>query len=66
MTEYTETETEPDDPEAKVLDALADGMPYAFVVATSIEPLNLRLGSNHSVATVRALLVQALKALPES
>ncbi|MET0916703.1 MAG: hypothetical protein ABWY81_10955 [Jiangellaceae bacterium] len=67
MTEYSEIEAASDDPEGRVLDALADGQPYAFLVATEIDPdLRLRLASNHSVSTIRALLNQALRALPES
>lgn len=64
--EYSEIVADDDDAEGKVLDAFADGMPYAFVVATSIEPLRLRVASNHDVPMIRALLSQALKALPES
>lgn len=63
--DYKETVAEPDDVESRVLDALAGGMPYAFVVATSLDPLDLRVATNHDGATVRALLNQTLRALPE-
>lgn len=63
--DYTETIADEGDAEGKALDAFANGMPYAFVVATSIEPLHLRVGSQVDVATIRALLVATLKALPE-
>lgn len=61
---YTEVDASDDDPEGRVLDSLAYGMPYAFVVATSIEPLDLRLAANYDTGTIRALLEQTLKALP--
>lgn len=64
MTEYTETEADPNDAEGRVLETLANGMPYAFVVATELEPLNLRVASQHDLGTLRALLVQTLRALP--
>lgn len=65
MTEYTETLADPDDAEGRVLDTLADGMPYAFVVATDLEPLNLRVATGAGdVGLVRALLGQTLRALP--
>lgn len=63
-TDYSETMAPDGDAEGKILDTLANGMPYAFVVATSIDPLNLRVGSADDVGTIRALLVQTLKALP--
>lgn len=65
-TEYRETETEaaPDDAEGRVLDALAGGMPYAFVVATRLDPLDLRVATNHEADTLRALLNQTLRAMP--
>lgn len=64
-TTYTETEGEPDSAEGKILDMLANGMPYAFITATSLDPLNLRVASElHDVDTLRALLVQTLRALP--
>lgn len=62
--EYTETEAAPDDPESRVLEALADEMPYAFVVATGLDPLTLRVATGSGVDTVRALLNQTLRALP--
>lgn len=65
-TEYTETEAEPDDVEGKVLEALADGAPYAFVVATSLKPLEIRIASGNGPDVIRALLEQTLRALPES
>lgn len=65
MTEYTETVADDNDAEGRVLETLANGMPYVFVVATSIDPLNLRVGSQHNVDTIRALLEKTLKALPE-
>lgn len=64
-TTYTETEGEPDSAEGRILDALANGMPYAFITATSLDPLNLRVASElHDVETLRALLLQTLRALP--
>jgi hypothetical protein len=63
-TEYTETVAPDDDAETRVLGALADDMPYVFVVATSLEPLNLRVDSQHGVDVIRSLLKQTLKALP--
>lgn len=61
---YTETESI-DDTEGKILTALANRMPYAFVVATSLDPLDLRVASElPDVETLRALLVQTLRALP--
>lgn len=65
MPEYKETEAEPDDAESAVLDALAGGKPYAFVVATSLEPLDLRAATNHDGDTLHALLNQTLRALPD-
>lgn len=62
--EYSEIEAPEDDAEARVLDALANNMPYAFIVATELEPLNLRVASGNGVETIRALLKQTLKALP--
>jgi hypothetical protein len=62
--EYVETEAAPDDAESAVLDALAGGMPYAFVVTTSLDPLDLRAATNHDGDTLRALLNQTLRALP--
>ncbi len=63
--DYIETEADPGDAEGRVLDTFANGMPYAFVVATSIEPdLNLRVASNFGVDTIRSLLGQSLRALP--
>jgi hypothetical protein len=49
---------------SRALDALAGGMPHAFVVATSLEPLDLRVASNHGTEVIRALLNQTLRALP--
>lgn len=65
MAEYSEIIADDNDAEGRVLDTLANGMPYAFVVATSLEPLNLRVASGYEVGTIRALLEQTLKALPE-
>lgn len=62
--EYTETVAPEDDAEGRVLETLAHGMPYAFVVATSIDPLNLRVASGHDQGTIRALLGQTMRALP--
>lgn len=62
--EYTEVEADPDDAEGKVLDTLANGMPYVFVVATSLEPLNLRVASGYDLDVIRALIEQTVKALP--
>lgn len=66
QTETTYTETEgTDEAEGRILYVLADGQPYAFVVATSLEPLNIRVASElQDVDTLRALLVQTLRALP--
>lgn len=64
MADYTETMADPDDAEGRVLDSLAGGMPYAFVVATELEPLNLRVASGHGTDTIHALLSQTLRALP--
>lgn len=64
MAEYSEVEAAPDDAEGRVLNTLADGMPYAFVVAPSLEPLKLRVASGHDAPTIRALLGQTLRALP--
>ena len=62
---YRETEANEDDPEGRMLYALAKGQPYAFVVATSLDPLNLRVASELTdVDDLRALLVQTLRALP--
>lgn len=63
-TTYTETEST-DETEGRILYVLANGQPYAFVVATSLEPLNIRVTSElQDVDTLRALLVQTLRALP--
>lgn len=64
MVDYTEVEADPDDAEGVVLAAFAGGMPHAFVVAESLEPLNMRVASNVDVDTIRALLGQTLRALP--
>jgi len=61
--DYIETYADPDDAEGRVLETFANGMPYAFVVATSIDPLNLRVASDHETGTIRALLGQTLRAL---
>lgn len=61
---YSEVEGNTDDAESVVLNALAGGMPYAFVVATELEPLNLRVASGYGAGTIRALLTQTLRALP--
>jgi hypothetical protein len=62
--DYTETEGT-DETEGRVLNMLANGMPYAFVVATSLDPLNLRVASElQDAETLRALLLQTLRALP--
>lgn len=61
---YSEIEGDPEGVEGKVLDGLSGGMPYAFVVATSIEPLSLRLSSDSDLGTTRALLNRTLRALP--
>jgi hypothetical protein len=63
MVDYTETEGE-DLTEGMVLNALAKGNPYAFIMATSLDPLQLRVASELEVDTLRALLVQTLRALP--
>jgi len=65
MSEYSEIEADPGDAEGRVLSTLANGMPYVFIVATELEPLSLRIGTEHSVGTIRALLTQTLRALPE-
>lgn len=64
MSKYTEVEGKPNDPEGLVLEALADGMPYAFIVATELAPLKITLSSQYGPDVVRALLQQTLKALP--
>jgi len=64
-TEYIEKEGVLDDPEGRVLDALADGMPYAFLVVTTLDPLNLRLATNHEAGIVRAMLTRTLEAMPD-
>lgn len=64
MTEYNVIEAPDDDAETTVLSALADHQPYAYVVARKLDPLDLHLASNHDVPTIRALLNQALRALP--
>lgn len=62
--EYTETEGD-DLTEGMVLNALAKGQPYAFVVVTSLDPMDLRVASELSgVETLRALLSKTLGALP--
>jgi hypothetical protein len=62
---YTETEANEDDPQGRMLYALANGQPYAFVVATSVDPLHLRVASEiNDVDELRALLTQTLRALP--
>lgn len=62
---YSEIEAEPGDKEGAILEMFAGGMPYAFVVATSLEPLELRLASGHGVGVIRALLKQTLRVLPD-
>ncbi len=37
MVNYSEIEADEGDAEGRVLESLANGMPYAFVVATSLE-----------------------------
>lgn len=65
MTEYTETEADPDDAEGKILEAMAGGMPYAFLVATQISPdIILRVAANHDGDTLKGLLSKTLQALP--
>ena len=66
MTEYTEVQGDDDDPEGKILAVLANHMPYAFIVATEINPdLNLRVASVlPDEATLRGLLTKTLRALP--
>lgn len=64
MTDYTETVAPEDDAEGRVLAGLADGMPYAFVVATELNPLSLRVATDHSAETLRALLGQTLRSMP--
>jgi hypothetical protein len=62
---YQETEANEDDPEGRILYALAKGQPYAFITAVTMDPLNLRVASElPDVDTLRALLVQTLRALP--
>lgn len=65
MIDYSEIIADDDDAEGKVLESLANRMPYAFVVATSLEPLKLRVASGHDTGVIRALLTQTLNALPE-
>lgn len=63
-TDYSETTAPEGDAEGIVLEAFAGNMPYAFVVATELDPLNLRVASNHDTGTIRALLNQTLRNLP--
>ena len=62
--EYSEIVAPDDDAEGRVLETLAKGMPYVFVVATDLEPLNLRVASQHGVDVIRSLLKKTLEALP--
>lgn len=63
--DYRETEAPEGDPEGRMLYALANGQPYAFVVATTLDPLHLRVASEiQDVSELRALLVHTLRALP--
>lgn len=61
---YSGAEGSPNDAEGQVLELFAAGMPYAFVVATTLEPLKLRVATNHDDDVVGALLNQTLRALP--
>ncbi len=64
MVNYSEAYADEGDAEGRVLESLASGMPYAFVVATSLDPLDLRVASNFDTETIKALLTQTLRALP--
>lgn len=72
MTEYRETETDESDVETKVLEALADGQPFVFIVVEDIpeDPngFNLRVDIGGGVRTsnaARGILQKTLEALPE-
>lgn len=65
MVDYSQVDMPEHDPEGRVLDALAGNMPYVFVVATSLDPLELRAQTGLDLETMRVLLIQALKALPD-
>jgi hypothetical protein len=58
------SEVEGDDSEGRILELFAGGMPYAFVAATSLDPLDLRVASNYGTELIRGLLNQTLRALP--
>lgn len=71
MTEYQETEVDETDTETKVLEALADGQPFVFIVVKDIpeDPngFNLRVGVGGGVSrpdTIKAILEKTLEALP--
>lgn len=66
MTEYSETIGDDDDSEGKILAILANGMPYAFIVAKEINPeLVLQVSSTlPDEETLRGLLSKTLRALP--
>jgi len=66
MTEYREVQVDDEDTESKILDMLADHMPYAFVVAKTINPdLTIRVSTSApEEKTLRGLLTKTLWALP--
>lgn len=64
MTEYTETQADEDDTEGMVLAALSLGQPYAFVVAKTLDPLDIKVAASHDVDVLRPLLNKTLRALP--
>lgn len=66
MTEYTEVHGEDDDSEGKILSVLANHMPYAFIVARTINPeIMLQVSSTlPDEKTLRSLLEKILWALP--
>lgn len=66
-TEYRETEAPPDDAEGRVLNALASGEMYVFIVAT-IDPeddsIGLRIASEHGPDVIKGLLRKTLASMP--
>ena len=52
--DYTETVAPEDDAEGRVLAGLADGMPYAFVVATELDPFSRTANVNHALLSYAA------------
>ncbi|GAA2696372.1 hypothetical protein [Actinoplanes palleronii] len=70
MTEYKESKAPDGDARLDMLDHLANGEPWAFIVAKDLpgDEFNLAVevgGGIRDAATVRALLTKTLRALPE-